>query len=288
MVMHLTKRRTSEKLVVERTMYTKRYSLVLDDQRCVGCEICRIACPKEAITVEKSSKSEGKKLGKSTVNVDETKCHFCGVCTAICPFGALTLSMNGERWVPVLEKESFPQVVHEVTVDETKCPADCRECEDACLFKLIKVTLDKDSDHVRVQVDTEHCPDCQICEDKCPKGAIVTRKIFSGSVAIDEEKCPEGCHDCVDVCPIPGVLSLSGDGKVRINEKYCVYCGACRVVCPVEGALVLQRFSVHHTPVHSGAWNKALEKLATTAEVTKELRTKSSMKARETVKKRFS
>jgi hypothetical protein len=45
---------------------------------------------------------------------------------------------------------------------------------------------------------------------------------------------------------------------------------------------------VRHTPVNSGAWNKALEKLATVSEVSKELRTKSSMKVRDTIKKRFS
>jgi hypothetical protein len=44
---------------------------------------------------------------------------------------------------------------------------------------------------------------------------------------------------------------------------------------------------VYHTPVHSGAWNKALEKLTTVQGVTKELRTKSSGKARESVKRLF-
>lgn len=269
-------------------MYTKRYSLVLDNQKCVGCEICRIACPKEAITVEKSPKNEGKKLSKSTVNLDETKCHFCGICTTICPFGALTLSMNGNKWVPVFEKEAFPQVVHEVTVDETVCPVDCTKCEEACPFKLIKVTSDKASGRVQVQVDREHCPECRLCEVKCPKGAITTRKIFSGSISINKEKCPENCHDCVDVCPIPEVLTVLKDGKVEVNEKHCIYCGACKVVCPAENALVLRRYSVRHTPVDSGAWNKTLEKLATVGEVSKELRNKSSMKVRDTVKKRFS
>jgi 4Fe-4S ferredoxin len=288
MVMQLSRRHTQEKLLVERIMYTKRYTLVLDKEKCVGCEICRIACPREAITVVKSVKNEGKNLSKSTVNLDETKCSFCGICTAICPFGALTLTMNGNKWVPVLEKEAFPQVIHEVTVDESKCPVDCTKCEESCPFKLIKVTSDKALGRVHVQVDKEHCPGCQLCEVKCPKGAIVTRKIFSGSMAINKEKCPENCHDCVDVCPITDVLRFLEDNKVEVNEKHCVYCGACKAVCPVENALFLQRYSVYHTPIHSGAWNKALEKIATVNEVTKELRSKSSIKVRETIKKRFS
>jgi len=288
MVMQLSRRHTQEKLLVERIMYTKRYSLILDNEKCVGCEICRIACPREAITVAKSPKVEGTKLSKSAVNLDETKCSFCGICTAICPFSALALTMNDNKWVPVLEKEAFPQVIHEVTVDESKCPVDCTKCEEACPFKLIKVTSDKASGRVHVQVDKEHCPGCQLCEVKCPNGVITTRKIFSGLIAIDSMKCPENCHDCVDVCPVLDVLSLSEDGKVEVYEKHCIYCGACKVVCPIKNALFLQMSSVYHTPIHSGAWNKALEKLATVNGVTRELRSKSSMKVRETVKKRFS
>jgi 4Fe-4S ferredoxin len=288
MVMQLTKRRTPEKLVVERAMYTKRYSLVLDGLKCVGCELCKISCPKEAITVERSPTSEGKKLAKSTVNLDETKCHFCGICASICPFGAIILSMNGDEWVPVFEKEAFPQLVREVTVDETKCPVDCTKCEEACPLKLINVTFDEALRRVQVKINREYCPDCRLCEDKCPKGAITTKKIFTGSMVMNTDKCPRNCHDCVDVCPVPEVLSISENGKVKVDEKFCIYCGACKVVCPVENALILQRYSVRHTPVNSGAWNKALEKLATVSEVSKELRTKSSMKVRDTIKKRFS
>jgi len=68
---------------------------------------------------------------------------------------------------------------------------------------------------------------------------------------------------------------------------HCVYCGVCRIVCPEEGALELQRTNIRHTPVHSGAWNKALEKLTSTKELTKELKTKGSTKVRESVEKRF-
>jgi NAD-dependent dihydropyrimidine dehydrogenase PreA subunit len=173
-------------------------------------------------------------------------------------------------------------------VDESKCTVECTKCEEACPFKLIKVKSDKSLGRVHVQVDKEYCPGCQLCEVKCPNEAIIIRKIFLGLIKIDNMKCPDNCHDCVDVCPIPDVLSLSKDGKVEVNEKHCIYCGACKVVCPIENALFLQISSVYHTPIHSGAWNIALEKLATINGVTRELRSKSSMKVHETVKKRFS
>ena len=287
MVMKLSRTQTKEKLLVERIMYTKRYSLILDKERCVGCEICRITCPREAIAVSKPTKIEGEKLNRPIVTIDETKCSFCGICNAICPFGALTLTLNSEKVVPVLEKEAFPQVIHEVTVEEAKCPIDCIKCEEACPFNLIKVKADKASGSVQVNIDKEHCPGCRLCEVKCPYGAIVAKKIITGLISIDNEKCPKNCHDCVDVCPVPSVLSLSDNGKVEVDENCCIYCGVCKVVCPVEEALHLQRDSVYHTPVHSGAWNKALEKLTTIHGVTKELRSRSSEKARESVKRLF-
>jgi 4Fe-4S ferredoxin len=287
MVMKLSRTQTKEKLLVERIMYTQHYSLVLDKERCIGCEICKITCPKEAITVSKPTKVESQKLNKPTVTIDEKKCSFCGICNAMCPLSALSLTVNSQKVVPVLEKEAFPQVIHEVMVDESKCPVDCIECEKMCPFNLIKVTFDKASGSVRVNVDKEHCPGCRLCEVKCPYGAIVARKIITGSIIIDSEKCPENCHDCVDVCPVPGVLNIINNGKVEVNQTSCIYCGACKVVCPQEAALHLQRDSVYHTQVHSGAWNKALEKLTTIHGVTKELRTRSSGKARESVKRLF-
>jgi 4Fe-4S ferredoxin len=111
---------------------------------------------------------------------------------------------------------------------------------------------------------------------------------MQGKIAIHAEKCPEGCTDCLDVCPITGALYLSEeDRKVQVNEMFCVYCGACKIVCPVEEALELKRAMINHTPIRSGAWNKALEKLASPIEMTKELKAKGSRKVMESVEKRL-
>lgn len=286
MVMKLLKKESENELLVERIMYTKHYRLVLQKNWCIGCEICGIVCPREAIETVKPVKVEGENLNPPSITVDENKCSFCGICTAICPFGAFTLTVNGENVIPVVEKESFPKVIHDITVDETKCPVDCIECQDACPFELIKVGADKTTGTVKVEVDEEHCPGCRLCEVKCPYNAVTVRKIVSGFIKINTDKCPEGCRDCVDVCPIPGVLKVSDDGKVEVDDFCCIYCGVCRIVCPVEEAIQLDRSSVLHTPVHSGAWNKALEKLTSTKGLTKELRSKLTAKVRETVRRR--
>ena len=300
--MKLLKTETENELITEMILHAKRYSLTLDKTRCTGCGICKEICPREAIEIKKIPKANGEKAKPPTIDISEEKCHYCGMCDPICPFGALKVRVNEEHVIPVIKTESFPQLIREIDVDTTKCDLDCVECEKACPLKLIKVSVctpdgeevkdieaipNKKNLTVAVDIQKEFCPCCRLCEIKCPEGVIHVRKIFHGSLKINREKCPEGCQDCLDICPILGTLYLSEDGKVYVNELYCVYCGVCKIVCPEEGALELQRTYIRHTPVHSGAWNKALEKLTSTKEMTKELRAKSSTKAQESVGKRL-
>jgi 4Fe-4S ferredoxin len=301
--MKLLKTETENQLVVERILHAKRYSLTLDRTLCTGCGICKEICPREAIEIKTVPRAEGEKAKPPTIDVDEKKCQYCGICESICPFGALKVRVDGEHVIPVIKTESFPQLLREIEVDTTKCDAGCVECEEACPLNLIKVTVrtpdgeevkdiesrpDKENLTVDVEIKKDLCPCCRLCAVKCPEDAIRVRKIFHGIIRINREKCPEGCQDCLDVCPITGALYVSEeDQKVHVNELFCVYCGVCKIICPVEDALELQRTYIRHTPVHSGAWNKALEKLMSINGMTKELRTKSLTKLRESVEKRL-
>jgi 4Fe-4S ferredoxin len=308
MPLKTTKTDTAKALTLEWILHIKNYKLTLDKNLCVGCQICSLACPKEAIKLEKQPKIQGEKAKKAKIDIDLSKCNFCGICDVLCPYGAIKLTLNGEHVLSVVEKESFPQLIRDIQVDTSKCPADCVECEEACPLDLIKVTRLKADGKVvedtgsatkrkrkrkkglqiKIDVSKELCPCCRICEFKCPEGVMHVRKFFHGKIEIHPEKCPEGCTDCLDVCPITGALYFSDeDKKVHVDEMFCVYCGACKAVCPVEEALELKRTKVRHTPVRSGAWNKALEKLASPIEMTKELKAQGSRKVMESVEKRL-
>lgn len=283
--MKIQKTESDKQLRVERTHHAKTYCLTVDRLLCVGCELCSLICPREAIAVNKQPKQDGT-AQRPIIDIDETKCHYCGICSAICPYGAVQVAVDGKNIASVVEKESFPQLIREITVDTAKCPTDCTDCEDACPLNLITVSSPPQAKQVQVDIKEDQCPGCRVCEVKCPEDAIRVRSLLTGKLVIHPEKCPSNCQDCLDVCPITGALYLSDqDGKVHVNEFFCTYCGACKLVCPEEGALELSRSTIHHTAVRSGAWNRALEKLTSTGEMTKELRGKGKQRTMEAVRK---
>jgi 4Fe-4S ferredoxin len=271
---------TAQALTLEWILQVKNYKLTLDRAKCVGCQICSLACPKAAITLIKQPKTADGAAQKAKVDVDLAKCNFCGICEVTCPYGAVKVSRNCGEGLNVVAKESFPELVRDIKIDSAKQPQDPTACEEVCPLGLIHVKGGK------LAIDAESCPTCRACEYMCPDGLIKVRKTYEGKISIDQTKCPEGCHDCVDVCPIKGTLTFT-DGKVTVNEATCTYCGACKVVCPVDDALQLKRTKVLHKPVHSGTWNKALERLTSPADAAKELKAIGGLNAKKAVEKRF-
>jgi 4Fe-4S ferredoxin len=189
-----SKRDSSDVLVLEWVLQVKHYRLTLDRNLCVGCQVCCLVCPKEAISVEKQQKV-GEKALKSKVDFDLAKCNFCGVCDVTCPYGAIKVTLNGVHDLALLSKESYPKIKRTILLDSAMCPKDCSECESVCPFQLIKVSkvgfdgkpvgnvselspTEKRRVKLSVDIKKDYCPTCKLCEVRCPSKILKVAKIF--------------------------------------------------------------------------------------------------------------
>jgi len=265
-------------------MITRRYLLELMRDRCIGCEVCVLACPQEAIERQPGSIENGSLAQRPTIEIDPAKCNFCGECVVLCPVNALRLTVNGQPEVPVLEYEAFPELIKEISVNGAALlPEAVAACEASCPTEVISVQTERDAAGrvtrvLDVQVDESNCIYCQQCEAACP-GVFGVTKPWEGRVILDVGRCPEGCRACVDICPTEALVMR--EGRLILDERFCLYCGACQQVCPVEGAIRVERRRILHTPIKSGAWTLALERLISVEAAARELAAKSQAKRRE-------
>jgi 4Fe-4S ferredoxin len=264
-------------------MITRHHRLELDRIKCVGCELCPAVCPPEAIAYVPGTIEDGKLVVRPTVDIDPEKCNFCGECVIVCPVNALSMEIDGEEKVPVWEYEVFPVLTKQITWDGTKLPKEKADMVvEVCPTDVITVEATRTkTGKVRtvkgVQVDESDCIYCKQCEIACPEAFAATHP-FEGLIRLHESLCPSGCQACADVCPSHALMM--SEGKLVLDDRFCLYCGACQLVCPEPEALIVRRHRIRHTPTKSGAWIYALERLVSAELAAEELELKSQAKRR--------
>jgi formate hydrogenlyase subunit 6/NADH:ubiquinone oxidoreductase subunit I len=302
----LMQKRVSEReIVLERAMVTRHYVMTWDLDRCVGCQMGTMVCPKEAIIHTGGKIENGRVVEKLLVDVDPEKCVMCGMCEEACPVSAIRLTINGERENPVLVGGAFPEFVHSITFDKEKFDWDKKDFViENCPTDVISYDEEQDT----LVVDLEHCVYCRQCE-VASEGAFEVIQPWQGLVALYRERCVEGCLACADVCPTCA-LHIDDNGELALADYYCIKCGACVEVCPVkpeteeykesieaygvtktfthkrilnqeELPIWVERWRVRHELVHSGAWFEALERMSDDKAGMVEIDSKRALKRRD-------
>ena len=87
---------TDSKITLERGMVTRHYLMTWDLDRCVGCQIGPLVCPKDAITYVDGVLESGNIIKKPSIDVDAAKCVLCGMCVVMCPTNAIDMTINGK------------------------------------------------------------------------------------------------------------------------------------------------------------------------------------------------
>ncbi len=274
---------TAEAILLERKMITRSHALRLDRGKCVGCELCTAVCPQEAIVHMAGSIEDGRMVQRPTIDIDPQKCNFCGECVVVCPVHALALQVDGEASIPVIEYEAFPSLIKEISTDADQLrPEMAPSVTEVCPTDVITVQISADGAGQprtvqAIEIDETDCIYCKQCEVLCP-GAFSVTHPFEGMIQLDRSFCPEGCQACADLCPTHALWMR--DGELMLDDRFCLYCGACLKICPAAEALTVRRHRVRHTPVKSGAWIAAVEKLISTELAAQELELKNQEKRR--------
>jgi 4Fe-4S ferredoxin len=282
----MQKRADEHQIELERAMVTRHYVMTWDLDRCVGCQIGPLVCPKDAVQHVEGEIVEGRLASKPSVDIDPETCVLCGMCEVMCPKNAITLTINGKRENPVVTLEAFPQLVQSTTFDRDAFDWSRKDFViDNCPTDVISY----DEAQETLVVDDEHCIRCRQCE-VASDGAFTVVQPWQGSIVLRTDRCVEGCLACADICPTRA-LHIDEDGELALADYYCIKCGACMQVCPIKAEyeeyevtvesqevthtvthqrltnvgelpVMVERWRVNHTPVQSAAWITALAKMA--------------------------
>ena len=65
-----------------------RFEVRIDGNFCKGCELCRMACPKDIIVMSSHINNKGYRIAEI---VKQEDCTGCTACALLCPDGAVSI-----------------------------------------------------------------------------------------------------------------------------------------------------------------------------------------------------
>jgi len=131
--------------------------------------------------------------------------------------------------------------------------ARCGNCSSVCPTNIIRPS--EDARNIIglltpvVDFSDSYClPECTLCSDVCPSGAITKfkkeekRNLFITSVNINVDQCwlqqQKDCNLCRFHCSYEAIEIRKTSGYLIalpvLDESKCVGCAACKIVCPAE------------------------------------------------------
>lgn len=251
---------------------------VIDYTRCVACFDCIGECTESAISYgrppRKAAASEPRKTDESR------RAFLSGTAIVAASLAANAIDKTTDGGLaPIKNKRPSLSTVRLVPAGaksasalSDRCTA-CQLCITNCPNGVLRPSESLDSLMQPVMEFNEGwCrPECTVCGDVCPVGAIepvdvaVKSSTKIGTATVDLDRCisaayGQTCGNCARRCP-SGAISMvpvsedSGNLRPLVDENACIGCGSCEYHCPVgragnvpgeTAAIHVEGIDIHH------------------------------------------
>lgn len=238
-----------------------RKKLTYDIKKCIGCSLCKLVCPVDAIELGPIPEIAQNIIDESNPKllIDHDKCCYCMLCAIVCPNDAFHENIEPEGQIKLKE---YPSIGKFYKINMEKCIED--KNNEICNLCLQVRERNNVKDYYKI---SKECPTKCFTIDSPIEGEVIIKKNML-------HKCdPQGCKACVNICPVESfyIPESAEDvlkyGKIACNEDECFYCGACANSCPDDLIIVNRKNISIEDPKIKGnypwiqAWIKSIRKI---------------------------